>query len=258
MKQIKVRNQILGQGLPKICIPLMGRDMAQLMEAAQLALEAGADMYELRADFLEAAVDEEKVVEALKRVRHLVEDRPLIFTLRSEDEGGKQTLSHEKYIDLNLAVIESGLADILDVELSRGEETIKQLLSASHQKGMFVLLSNHIFEGTPASKEIISILCRMQQLGADITKLAVMAKSEADVLVLLDATLAMKEQYGDRPFITVSMGQKGILSRVAGGLFGSVLTYARGSEPSAPGQLQASCVRYVLELLYQKGFHTSK
>ena len=136
----------------------------------------------------------------------------------------------------------------MDVELDG--KAVKHLLSASHQKGVFVLLSNHNFEGTPPKEEIISILCRMQQLGADITKLAVMARSEKDVLVLLEATLAMRERYGDRPFITVSMGQKGIISRVAGGLFGSAVTYASGNDPSAPGQLQASSVRYVLNLLY--------
>jgi 3-dehydroquinate dehydratase-1 len=253
MKQIKVRNQILGQGRPKICIPLMGKDPDELLSATRFALEARADMYELRADFLESAAEEKSIKEALKGTRDLIGDSPLIFTLRSESEGGKKSLSLDEYMTLNQMVIETGLADILDVELCKGEEAIKQLLSASHQKGMFVLLSNHIFEGTPPKEEMLAILCRMQQLGADITKLAVMAKSEKDVLTLLDATLSMKEQYGDRPCITVSMGQKGILSRVAGGLFGSALTYALGSEPSAPGQLNASEVRYVLELLHEKG-----
>jgi 3-dehydroquinate dehydratase-1 len=250
MKEIKVRNQILGQGPPKICIPLMGKDLAELLAATGIAVEANADMYEFRADFLEAAADEERVEEALNGIRSLIGDSPLIFTLRSEREGGKKTLSLDKYISLNQKVVGTGLADILDVELDRGEEAVKHLLSASHQKGVFVLLSNHNFEGTLPKEEIISILCRMQQLGADITKLAVMARSEKDVLVLLEATLAMRERYGDRPFITVSMGQKGIISRVAGGLFGSAVTYASGNDPSAPGQLQASSVRYVLNLLY--------
>ncbi len=250
MKSITVRNLILGQGLPKICIPIMGVDYAELLDAARFALDQGADLYEWRADSFEV-VDEGKILEGLKKLRGLIEESPLIFTLRSEEEGGKRTLSDAAYESLNGAVIQAGMADIIDVELSRGAEMVNKLISASHDKGMHVILSSHNFKRTPPKEDILSILQRMQELNGDISKIAVMANSEVDVLLLLDASLAMKEEYGDRPFVTVAMGEMGMLSRIAGGIFGSALTYTRGVEPSAPGQLTSSQVRDMIQLLQQ-------
>ncbi len=249
-KEIKVKNLVLGRGAPKICVSLMGKDVSEFLQSASAALNSGADIYELRADFLHEAAEEKTVIQALKEVRCLLRDSPLIFTMRNEEEGGELTLPDEVYARVNLAVIESGLADIIDVEISRGDESVEHLSVRAHEKGQLVLLSNHIFEGTPSQEKIISILREMQQLPADMIKLAVMARSDEDVLALLNATLVMREEWADRPFITIAMGEKGILSRIAGGIFGSSLTFAKAGDASAPGQLEVSEVRTVLDLLH--------
>ncbi len=251
MRPRTVRDMVLGQGLPKICIPIMGRDYSQLLESAHFALGQDADMYEWRADYVTEAANQEKILEGMQKLRGLIKDSPLIFTLRSENEGGMQTLSDPTYRNVNASVIESGLADIIDLELNRDQEMIKELTAAAHKKGVHVLLSSHNFEETPPKEDIITILRRMQELDCDITKYAAMANSGADLLILLDAALAMKEKHADRPFVTVAMGEKGMLSRVAGGMFGSALTYAKGKESSAPGQLTSSQVRYIMQLLHQ-------
>ncbi len=261
IKAIKIRSLIIGQGLPKICVPLMGKDLSHLLYAARDTLKnthGAADLYEWRVDSFADAADEKKVIEALRELRATIDDYPLVFTFRSKHEGGDQTLSNREYVRLNEAVIESGLADIIDVELSKGAEIISRLIEAAHENGAFVLLSNHHFEETPTKLQILSILREMQELGADISKVAVMANSPEDLLLLLDTTLTMKEKYGDRPFVTVAMGENGILSRVAGGLFGSAMTFAEGIEPSAPGQLPASQVRDIIELLHHQGSTLSK
>ena len=64
-------------------------------------------------------------------------------------------------------------------------------------------------------------LCKMQELEADIPKMAVMPQSERDVLVLLDATLSMKELHAQTPVITMAMGKNGVVSRLSGEVFGS-------------------------------------
>ena len=43
-----------------------------------------------------------------------------------------------------------------------------------------------------------------------------MPQSERDVLTLLDATLTMKEEHDETPVITMSMGHKGVISRICG------------------------------------------
>jgi len=78
-----------------------------------------------------------------------------------------------------------------------------------------------------------------------------MARSEEDVLVLLKATLAMSKKYADRPFTTVAMGETGVISRMCGGVFGSSMTYAKGREALAPGQLSVQELQQTLKLLHK-------
>ena len=78
--------------------------------------------------------------------------------------------------------------------------------------------------------------------------MAVMPKNERDVLVLLDATLSMKELHGETPVITMSMGRMGVVSRIAGEVFGSAVTFGTAGEASAPGQIDAERLRGMLDL----------
>ena len=117
----------------------------------------------------------------------------------------------ETYTKTILAVIDSGLIDLVDVELSRGEETMKTIIAAAHRVGVKVVASRHDFTATPDKNIIISNLCLMQSLGADIVKFAVMPQCERDVLTLLDATLTMKEEHSDTPVITMSMSPTGVI-----------------------------------------------
>ena len=56
----------------------------------------------------------------------------------------------------------------------------------------------------------------MQELGADIPKIAVMPRNKKDVLTLLAATEEMSSEYADRPIITMSMAETGVISRLCG------------------------------------------
>ena len=65
----------------------------------------------------------------------------------------------------------------------------------------------------------------MQELGADIPKIAVMPQNKQDVLTLLAATEEMNRNHADRPIITMSMAGTGVVSRLCGEVFGSALTF---------------------------------
>lgn len=81
-------------------------------------------------------------------------------------------------------------------------------------------------------------------------KIAVMPTNAADVLTLLDASNTMKEQYANRPIITMSMSGKGVISRLAGEVFGSALTFGAAKKASAPGQVSVAELRNILSLLH--------
>ena len=90
----------------------------------------------------------------------------------------------------------------------------------------------------------------MQDMGADIPKIAVMPKSESDVITLLDATQEMHTKYADGPIITMSMG-KGVISRMCGEFFGSSMTFGAVGQVSAPGQTPVDQLSDVLAVLHR-------
>lgn len=243
---LKIRNVIFGEGIPKICIPLTDTCLEDLKQTAAGLKKLPFDLVEWRADYYEAVRLPNACLQALGALRELLGDIPLLFTVRSSEEGGNLQIGTEDYKRLIGSVIESGLADLVDVEFSKGEDTLKNLVSTAHSSGVKVLASSHDFSATPSKKAMVERLCRMQASGADIVKLAVMPQSPSDVLTLLDATLTMKEAHGGTPVITMSMGQQGVISRICGEVFGSAVTFGAAGSTSAPGQLPADLLSLLL------------
>ncbi|WP_151733291.1 type I 3-dehydroquinate dehydratase [Paenibacillus tengchongensis] len=248
---VKVKQVTLGEGMPKICVSLLGATLDELEREALELANIAPDLAEWRADFYAESGNPAAVKEALSLIRGILPDMPLIFTFRSAREGGEQPIAAEDYLALNLAVIESGLADIVDVELFNEEALVRTAVDAAHARGLLVILSNHDFAGTPAQEEIVARLRRAQELGGDLPKIAVMPKRPEDVLTLLAATNEMRERYADRPIITISMAGAGVISRLAGEIFGSAVTFGAAGRPSAPGQVAVSELRRTLELLHR-------
>ncbi|VUC85423.1 3-dehydroquinate dehydratase [Salmonella sp. NCTC 11881] len=132
-----------------------------------------------------------------------------------------------------------------------GDDEVKATVGYAHQHNVAVIMSNHDFHKTPAAEEIVQRLRKMQELGADIPKIAVMPQTKADVLTLLTATVEMQERYADRPIITMSMSKTGVISRLAGEVFGSAATFGAVKKASAPGQISVADLRTVLTILHQ-------
>lgn len=248
-KTVTVRGLTIGESAPKICVPMVGETITELRDEAQFLRTVDLDVVEWRVDFFEHVEDLEKVKEALSSIRSILQDTPLVFTFRSAKEGGEKEVSVAYYFELNKVVVESGQIDIVDVELFNDEEEIKTLVAAAHRNNVYVIISNHDFNETPAKEEIVSRLRKAQELGGDLPKIAVMPNSAADVLTLLDATNTMKEQYADRPIITMSMAGKGVISRLTGEIFGSALTFGSAKKASAPGQVPVTELRDILSLI---------
>src|SRR5690606_16373602 len=108
---------------------------------------------------------------------------------------GEKVVDNKAYVELNKAVIETGMIDLIDVEVFTGDEFVKDIIERAHVAGVKVIASNHDFHKTPPKEEIIYRLRKMQNLGADILKIAVMPNSKLDVLELLEATVIMSEKY---------------------------------------------------------------
>ena len=138
---------------------------------------------------------------------------------------------------------------VLDVlkELRKalGETPILMTFRTSKEGG-----EKAIGDAAYAELNIVSRLRKMQDLGADIPKIAVMPQNRKDVLTLLAATEEMSGTYADRPIITMSMAGTGVISRLCGEVFGSALTFGAAKKASAPGQMGVNDLNTVLGLLH--------
>lgn len=252
MKQIvEVRGIQFGEGKPKICVPLIGKNNVELMEEAKALKTLKLDVVEWRIDHHEDVEDISKMEEALKELRNELGDMPLLVTFRSKKEGGEREVSVAYYAELNKAMAATGMADMIDVELFTGDEIVKEIVDFAHSKGVKVVMSNHDFFKTPAKEEIVSRLCKMQEMNADLPKIAVMPQTTDDVLTLLSATNEMVTKHADRPIITMSMAGMGVVSRLAGEAFGSALTFGAAKAASAPGQVPVEKLAQVLEIMHE-------
>lgn len=140
--------------------------------------------------------------------------------------------------------------DLIDIELTQEEEVTRTLIEQAHAAGTKVIISSHDFDQTPALEEMCGRLQRMEALGGDIAKLAVMPNDELDVLRLMEASLRAHRQM-QIPLITMSMGSLGMLSRIGGELIHSTVTFASVGKRSAPGQPDAAEARAALAMLHE-------
>lgn len=248
MKTIQCKNLIFNSGLPKICIPLTGKNITSILDEINDLNQVDHDLAELRIDLFEDVDDFSKVVDLLKKIREIY-FKPLLFTFRTKKEGGVHDMSEENYFELIHMATDSGLIDMVDIELFSHEESLRKAVAFAHEKHIKVVMSNHDFHKTPDKDEIIKRLVKMQENGADISKIAVMPTCNDDVLELLSATMEVKNKYGF-PCITMSMGRLGAITRLSGELFGSCMTFAVVKNTSAPGQISAAKVKEVLDLLH--------
>ena len=247
---VEVRGVRIGEGIPKICLPIVGTTRDEILAAAKSFESVKKDVVEWRADWFEGVFDFAQVEAVLKELRRVLGNTPILFTFRTANEGGEKAIEPPAYAELNKRAAATVLIDLVDVEAFTGDEVVRDIIESAHESGVVVVASNHDFEKTPEKDEIVRRLRKMQELGADIPKIAVMPQSRKDVLTLLSATEEMVSEYADRPIITMSMSATGLISRLCGECFGSALTFGAVGKASAPGQMNASDLSEILNLIH--------
>lgn len=249
---VRLKNTLIGAGVPKICVPMVGTDKEELEEEARALVEAKADMAEWRADFFEGIFDENAVKETLAALIDILGQIPLIFTIRTKREGGNLQISTNDYVNINQKVSELGMADLIDVEAMGDEGKMRRLISRIHENNGKVIASNHNFECTPSRKKMLKILKHLERIGGDILKIAVMPKTLFDVWELLELTNDMTVEHTERPVVTMAMGSLGGLSRFSGEVCGSSITFGVVGKASAPGQIPIDELREMMAMFHHE------
>ena len=162
---------------------------------------------------------------------------PVILTIRDSREGGAWRGREADRLALYLA----GLKSVSAVDMEIGAHALMTLAGAAKQVKATVVGSFHDFKGTPTLARLRAIEVRGRHMGADVVKVAVKVRTEADV-----ATLFAFPHGASGPICVLGMGDRAGITRVALPCAGSCLAYGALGRATAPGQMD--CRRLCAEL----------
>lgn len=235
MREVTVRNLTFGMGQMKICVPICAETLDEAVAAVREIQKSPADLIEWRVDYFN-----EDILAAAPVVISAAGELPVLCTFRTKREGGQREVDPAEYFSLNLALGKLGVP-MLDLELKMCQESgqlAQETIAALHGLEAKLVISSHDFEKTPPRQELLERYRAMREdFDGDLPKIAVMPNIPRDVMCLLSAMTEAAPSYG--PLIGISMGELGKMTRVRGGAFGSVLTFATVGKASAPGQFSA-------------------
>lgn len=213
----------------KIAIPIFQETCEDVIAVANDCIDKGADILEFRIDALKNH-DIGEIRDTIKEI-----DFPMIATNRISSEGGSFKGSEEQRV--NILYQCSDIVDFVDIELQTKDEYI-ELIQNTNAKS---IISYHDFEKTPDLNEVMYIIDKEHELG-DIAKVAFMPQDLEDTLTIL-AVLSHCEDT-----IAISMGDLGSYTRVMASKFNSPITFAAGTDVTAPGQIDIETMKALLNM----------
>ena len=196
------------------------------------------DLIEIRGDIIQHDDVIDKAISKLSGIK------PIVLTIRSEDEGGRPIFETDRK-ELYLRFMEK--SDFIDIELSHVDE-LWEVMKTAESKRKKVIISYHNFDRTPSERELNKIFSRFMKTGGDILKIATFGRSRGDIVNLsLFARKIWLHKITRRirglELCVMCMGDPTIsfLSRIVLPVFGSDYVYGKvgRSEGSAPGQPDA-------------------
>jgi 3-dehydroquinate dehydratase/shikimate dehydrogenase len=219
----------------KLAVPIAAKDLNTAKGQVRKALAAGAEMLELRTDYLER-LSADLVNNLIAFVKSDSDKRlPIIVTCRDKRQGGVMDYPQQLRVDVLTSALKAG-AEFIDFEYDNYisievQEKIRLALSRSSRGRL--ILSAHNFETRFANigklyRDILAVCPGV------IPKLVYMANHINDCF---DAFDLLHQTSGER--IVFCMGEAGLISRIIAKKLGGFVTFASIDDQSstAPGQL---------------------
>jgi len=200
-----------------ICVSVKANTTSDTLHKILKAKRAGADMVEIRLDYIKDIKDFN--LETLLSKKTL----PAIITARPTWDGGNFSGSENKRIALLRQAIELG-AEYIDLEFKAYKDIIR--------KQTKLILSYHQMSFAPIGN-IFSILKKMEAREPDIIKIAFLTNHIKDVIEIAKLQLRSK-----KPSIIFAIGEVGLVTRILYKKLGSFLVYTalKKGEETAPYQ----------------------
>lgn len=87
MDTVYIRKLAIGEGRPKICVPICGKSREEILREAENMRKLPADLIEWRADWYDDVFDGEALRETLEALRHRLGDKPLLVYIPFHSGG---------------------------------------------------------------------------------------------------------------------------------------------------------------------------
>lgn len=131
MNTVTIDQVTIGEGQPKIIVPLLDRTETDLLSSAEHIQQLDCDIVEWRIDFFQEVEKTEIVAELSHTIKKAL-NKPLLITFRTYKEGGELSLSEEKYFEIYETLIKQGCLDLIDLELFMPDKLVAQTITAAH------------------------------------------------------------------------------------------------------------------------------
>ncbi|KAL5566199.1 hypothetical protein UlMin_029363 [Ulmus minor] len=219
-------NHGVGRNSTLVCAPVMAESVDHMLVQMQKAKELGADLVELRLDFLKSFSPRFDLEIMVKQ-----SPLPTLVTCRPIWEGGQYKGDESKRQDALCVAMEVG-ADFIDIELQVAHEFYDFIRGKKPEKTK-IIVSSHNYQMTPSVEEIGDLVARIQATGADIAKIATTALDITESACVFQVLV-----HSHVPMMGLVMGEKGLISRILCAKFGGFLTFGslEARLVSAPGQ----------------------
>lgn len=251
MRTVKINELEIGAGKPKIAVPLIEATTEALINTAKQVCQEPIDMIEWRLDFFTNIHSIEAILKTARQLRRILDNRPLLVTLRTKDEGGNYQPQIAEYTNIYQELIKSHLVDLIDIEVLQPTTVIRLLVQLAHEEQVKIIMSNHDFCKTPPATVLQARIEKMTNYGADIAKFAVMPQSREDLLTILNVSIQHANLADGIPLVAIGMGHQGKIIRIGGEIFGSCISFGAVGKSSAPGQIAVDELNKILNILHE-------
>ena len=204
-----------------ICIPIQASTLTDLKQKLKKVPGHG-DIIEVWIDHLPTNISAQEIISASQK--------PLLIVNKPQREKGRWVGTEQARIDRLKQFAQAGVRYV-DIGIDTNPKLINELIK--NKKRSKIILSYNNFEKTTSDKRLENIVKKGFQLGADMVKIATFAQKEEDNITLLNLLKKSKS------LAVMCMGKKGKVSRIAGPMLGSQLTFVAANDQTrtAPGQL---------------------
>jgi len=242
-----------------ICVPIPVKSVivSEIASTIEKVISLNPDLIELRFDYIPdiQKLTKDFIIDIINRIQPKI---PVICTLRDSSEGGQTQIDNNERFQIIKRIIESK-PQYLDIEINTEADMLSEITNLAVNDKVSLIYSFHDFEKTPtydeAVKDFEDSLKKLKSkvlIDQNITEISIFkqiytAQSFEDNLVPLK--LCKTKSSNKLKLISFCMGELGLFSRILCNFSNSFLTYSSYSEKTAPGQIEITKLREILNFL---------